>query len=57
MSPPCMFVVGALSLVTGALLTIVSFRVLIPARATIPAAIEPAQPGFVPGKPAASGAK
>jgi cytochrome c oxidase assembly protein subunit 15 len=50
-------VVGALSLVTGVLLTIVSFRVLIPARATIAAKAEPAQSGFVSGKPAASGAK
>jgi heme a synthase len=50
-------VVGALSLVTGALLTIVSFRVLIPARSAIPMTAEPAQTRFVPGKPAVSGAK
>lgn len=47
-------VVGALSLVAGALLTIVSFRVLIPARAAEQMAGEPAQSGFAPGKPAAS---
>jgi cytochrome c oxidase assembly protein subunit 15 len=47
-------VVGAVSLVTGALLTIVSFRVLIPARAAESVAGESAQSGFAPGKPAAS---
>ena len=47
-------VVGALSLVTGALLTIVSFRVLIPARAAEPVADKSAQSSFASGKPAAS---
>jgi cytochrome c oxidase assembly protein subunit 15 len=48
-------VTGALALANGALLTIISFRVLIPARATAPAASEPTS--FTPGKPAASSAK
>ena len=47
-------VVGALSLVTGALLTIVSFRVLIPVRAAAPAATESAHAPMLSGKPAAS---
>jgi cytochrome c oxidase assembly protein subunit 15 len=49
-------VTGALTLANGALLTIISFRVLIPARATAPAASQPTA-GFSPGKPAASSAK
>jgi len=44
-------VVGALSLVTTALLTIVAFRVLIPARAAIPAATPSAQAPFASPKP------
>jgi heme a synthase len=43
--------VGALSLVTSSLLTIVAFRVLIPARAAVPVA---AQTSFASAKPAAS---
>ncbi len=50
-------VVGALSLVVGALLTIVSFRVLIPVRVAALAATEPAQASFVSRKPVASSAK
>jgi len=50
-------VAGALSLVCGTLLTIVSFRVLIPIRAAVLAATEPAQALFVSRKPAASSAK
>ena len=50
-------VTGALTLANGALLTIISFRVLIPARATVPAASEPTSSSFSPGKPAASSAK
>jgi cytochrome c oxidase assembly protein subunit 15 len=51
-------VLGALSLTTGALLTIVSFRVLIPVRAGARAmADEPAEADFGSGKPAASSAK
>jgi heme a synthase len=50
-------VVGALSLVAGALLTIVSFRVLIPVRVAALAATEPAQASFVSRKPVASSAK
>jgi hypothetical protein len=50
-------VVGALSLVTGALLTIISFRVLMPIRAAGRAATEPSQSGLGTGKPAASSAK
>ena len=49
--------VGALSLVTGSLLTIVSFRVLMPARATVRAAAEMEQAPFVPRNPAASSPK
>jgi cytochrome c oxidase assembly protein subunit 15 len=47
-------VVGALSLVTGALLTIVSFRVLMPAHMSEQAAGAAAQAGFAHGKPTAS---
>jgi cytochrome c oxidase assembly protein subunit 15 len=50
-------VTGALTLANGALLTIISFRVLIPARAEAPAASEPTSSSFSPGKPAASSAK
>jgi cytochrome c oxidase assembly protein subunit 15 len=50
-------VTGALTLANGALLTIISFRVLMPARATAPAAREPASSSYSPGKPAASNAK
>lgn len=50
-------VVGALSLITGALLTIISFRVLIPVRVAAVAGTEPAQAPFVPSKPAASRAR
>ncbi|MDB6110815.1 MAG: Cytochrome oxidase assembly [Pedosphaera sp.] len=50
-------VVGALSLVTGAMLTIISFRVLIPVRAAGLAAAEPSHPGLGTSKPASSGAK
>jgi cytochrome c oxidase assembly protein subunit 15 len=50
-------VVGALSLVTGAMLTIISFRVLIPVRAAGLAAAEPARPGLGTSKPATSSAK
>jgi cytochrome c oxidase assembly protein subunit 15 len=46
-------VVGALSLVIGALLTIVSFRVLMPAH-VLEQAAETTRSGFAPGKPAAS---
>lgn len=49
--------VGALSLVAGTLLTIVSFRVLIPVRAAALAATESDQSPFMPRKPAASSAK
>jgi cytochrome c oxidase assembly protein subunit 15 len=49
-------IVGAMSLVTATLLTIVSFRLLIPARAANRAA-ESADSGFMPGKRAASNAK
>ena len=50
-------VVGALSLVTGSLLTIVSFRVLMPACAAVRAAAESEQAPFVPRNPAASSPK
>lgn len=50
-------VIGAFSLVAGALLTIVSFRVLIPIRAAAPAATESDQTPFMSRKPAASSAK
>lgn len=50
-------VVGALSLIAGALLTIVSFRVLIPVRADAPAATESVQTPLLSRKPAASSAK
>jgi cytochrome c oxidase assembly protein subunit 15 len=50
-------VVGALSLVCGALLTIISFRVLMPIRVAALAADKPAEIPFVSGKPAASSAK
>lgn len=50
-------VAGALSLVTGSLLTIVSFRVLMPACAAVRAAAESEQAPFVPRNPAASSAK
>ena len=46
--------VGAVTLVFGALLTIVSFRVLMSARVAVSTASSPA---FVPVKPAVSGAK
>ncbi len=49
--------VGAVSLVMGALLTIVSIRVLIPGRVPVFAPAEPAQTAFAAGRPAASGAK
>ncbi len=45
-------VVGALSLVTSALLTVVAFRVLIPARAAVPAATPSAPAPFASAKPA-----
>jgi cytochrome c oxidase assembly protein subunit 15 len=48
--------VGALSLVTGSLLTIVSFRVLMPLRAATAAAGRSQTP-FAQPKPAASSAK
>ena len=50
-------VIGALSLVCGAFLTIVSFRVLIPVRFAALAAAEPAQAPFLPRNQAASSAK
>lgn len=50
-------VVGALSLVCGALLTIISFRVLMPVRVAALAAAKPAEVPFTSGKPAASSAK
>lgn len=50
-------VVGALSLVCGVLLTIVSFRLLIPVRVAALAVDKPAEVSFVSGKPAASSAK
>ncbi len=50
-------VTGALSLVCGALLTIISFRVLMPVRAAALAATEPAKVQFVSRKPAASSVK
>ncbi len=51
-------VVGALSLATGALLTIISFKVLIPVRAPDRAAqIEPENPGLATTRPATSSAK
>jgi len=50
-------VVGALSLVTGALLTIVSFRVLIPARVAVPPQAGSIRSPVMAGKPAATGAK
>jgi cytochrome c oxidase assembly protein subunit 15 len=49
--------VGALSLVIGALLTIVSFRVLIAGRAPVPVESDSAQSAFGPVRPAASGVK
>jgi cytochrome c oxidase assembly protein subunit 15 len=45
-------VVGALSLVTSALLTVIAFRVLIPGRAVVPAATPSAQTPFASAKPA-----
>jgi cytochrome c oxidase assembly protein subunit 15 len=51
---------GALSLVVSALLTVVSFRVLIPGRAAVPAAAQTAQTAqtpFAPAKPTVSGAR
>jgi cytochrome c oxidase assembly protein subunit 15 len=50
-------VTGALTLANGALLTIISFNVLIPARVKAPAASETPSTSFSPGKPAASKAK
>ncbi|MDB6064297.1 MAG: Cytochrome oxidase assembly [Pedosphaera sp.] len=51
-------VIGALSLLTGALLTIVSFRVLMPIRVEARTATnEPGPSDFGSGKPAASNAK
>jgi cytochrome c oxidase assembly protein subunit 15 len=50
-------VTGALSLVTGALLTIVSFRVLMPVRAAITAAGKSVSASFLPGNSAGSNAK
>jgi cytochrome c oxidase assembly protein subunit 15 len=49
--------VGALALVTGAMLTTIAFRVLIPALAPAPATAGSAATGLPTGKPAASGAK
>jgi cytochrome c oxidase assembly protein subunit 15 len=49
--------VGAASLVIGALTTVVSFRVLTPGRAPVPARPLCAPSGFAAGHPAASGAK
>ena len=46
--------VGALSLVTSALLTVVAFRVLIPARAAVPATAQSAQTPFASAKPVVS---
>ncbi len=46
--------VGALSLVTSALLTMVAFRVLIPARAAVPAVTQSAQTPFASAKPVVS---
>jgi cytochrome c oxidase assembly protein subunit 15 len=43
---------GALSLIAGALLTIISFRVLIPARVEVPVPLEPSP--ILPGKQATS---
>jgi cytochrome c oxidase assembly protein subunit 15 len=48
---------GALSLVLSALLTVVSFRVLIPVRTAVPAAAQPAPAQFAPAKPSLSGAR
>jgi cytochrome c oxidase assembly protein subunit 15 len=50
-------VVGALSLVTGALLTIISFRVLIPVRVAVVPTAEPVQTPVLAGKTAATNAK
>jgi cytochrome c oxidase assembly protein subunit 15 len=52
-------VVGALSLATGALLTIVSFKVLIPARVPVSPVAAPAKTPVLTGagKPAATNAK
>ena len=50
-------VTGALTLVNGALLTIISFRVLMPVRAAAPVAGEPTSSSYSTGKPAASSAK
>jgi cytochrome c oxidase assembly protein subunit 15 len=47
--------VGAVSLVTGALLTTVAFRVLIPVRAAV--AVETSARRVVAGQPAAASAK
>ena len=47
-------VVGALSLVAGAILTIVSFRLLIPARAVDRVTPESVASGFVSNKPASA---
>jgi len=46
--------VGALSLMTGAMLTIVSFRLLIPARAATKTVVEPAGSAFVSSKAASA---
>jgi cytochrome c oxidase assembly protein subunit 15 len=46
--------VGAMSLVTSALLTVVAFRVLIPARAAVPAVTQTAQTPFASAKPVVS---
>jgi len=50
-------VVGALSLGTGTLLTIISFRVLIPARAASRAAVRPSSDDLATANPATSSAK
>ena len=50
-------VVGALSLLTGALLTIISFRVLMPARVAVSSTTEPASTPVLSGKSQATGAK
>ena len=46
--------VGAMSLVTSALLTLVAFRVLIPARAAVPAVTQSVPTPFASAKPVAS---
>ncbi len=50
-------VVGALSLMNGALLTLIAFKVLMPARATSPVGIAPSPSGLAPAEPVATSAK